>query len=101
MNKKTMKIFNLLSENAQAVALEFQNRKPESEEFWDAIDKEKGIVRKNKKYRFSNRLVDDDELWFAWYPVSTGALGTGDTVWLRYVLKVGRGIYQKLDKVKK
>lgn len=71
------------------------------EDFWDEIDKKDGIIRKNKKYKFDNQLVEDDELWFAWYPVCTGALGTGDIVWLKHVLKVAGGIYQKLDEVKK
>lgn len=40
------------------------------------------------------------EPWFAWYPVRLGALGTGRLIWLRRVLRIGRGlcaIYQPLD----
>ena len=36
-------------------------------------------------------------LWFAWFPVRTGALGTGRLVWLRMVLRnqcAGISIYQ-------
>ena len=38
--------------------------------------------------------------WFAWYPVRTGALGTGGVAWLRRVWRnrcMGVTIYQILD----
>lgn len=64
-------------------------------------DKEEIKINKNKKYRFLGNLVDDDDLWFAWYPVSTGAFGTGRIVWLNYVIRkktMFDTIYQALDK---
>lgn len=47
------------------------------------------------------REVSVDDTWFAWYPVRTGALGTGRVVWLQRVWRnrcMGATIYQPMEK---
>jgi hypothetical protein len=42
-----------------------------------------------------------DDIWFAWYPVQLGALGTGGWAWLRKVWRnkcCGSTIYQVITK---
>lgn len=44
--------------------------------------------------------ASESDTWFAWYPVATGALGTGGWVWLRRVWRnkcCGVAIYQILE----
>ena len=57
-------------------------------------------MKSNKEYRYNDNLVDNNELWFAWYPIRTGAWGIGSFVWLKYCLRLKTSfdvIYQKLD----
>lgn len=46
---------------------------------------------------FAPQWLPKFDLWFAWRPVRTGALGTGGWTWLRYVSRdrcLGVTIYQ-------
>ena len=44
--------------------------------------------------------MNKENIWFAWYPVRLGELGTGRRVWLQYVWRnecMGVTIYQPLE----
>lgn len=45
-------------------------------------------------------MMNKENIWFAWYPVRLGALGTGRLVWLKRVWRnecMGVTIYQPLE----
>jgi len=44
--------------------------------------------------------MNEEDIWFAWRPVRSGALGTGRWLWLQKVWRnrcMGATIYQSLD----
>jgi len=61
----------------------------------DEIDRRIELV----KLGFRPDWASQSEIWFAWHPVFTGALGTGKLVWLKRVWRnrcMGVTIYQEL-----
>jgi hypothetical protein len=62
----------------------------------DTIDARLDELRAGRHPEWRNQ----EDIWFAWYPVRTGALGAGRVVWLTKVWRnrcCGVTIYQTLD----